>query len=68
MTERYLERHGVSARVEFSWGATEVKVPELAHAIVEVTETGASLRANHLRVVDMLLESAPWLIANRRSW
>jgi ATP phosphoribosyltransferase len=68
LTERYLKRHGVSARVEFSWGATEVKVPELADAIVEVTETGASLRANHLRVIDTLLESAPWLIANRESW
>jgi ATP phosphoribosyltransferase len=68
LTERYLKRHGVSARVEFSWGATEVKVPELADAIVEVTETGASLRANHLRVIDTLLESAPWLIANCGSW
>ncbi len=68
MTEKYLERHGVRARVEFSWGATEVKVPQLADAIVEVTETGASLRANHLRVVDTLLESAPWFIANRDSW
>jgi ATP phosphoribosyltransferase len=68
MTEKYLRRHGVKARVEFSWGATEVKVPELADAIVEVTETGSSLRANHLRVVDTLLESAPWLIANRDAW
>lgn len=68
LTERYLKRHGVHARVEFSWGATEVKVPQLADAIVEVTETGASLRANHLRVIDALLESAPWLIANRASW
>jgi ATP phosphoribosyltransferase len=58
----------VRARVEFSWGATEVKVPQLADAIVEVTETGASLRANHLRVVDTLLESAPWFIAHRASW
>ena len=65
MTERYLARHGVKARVEFSWGATEVKVPQLADAIVEVTETGSSLRANHLRVVDTLLESATWFIANR---
>jgi ATP phosphoribosyltransferase len=68
LTEKYLERHGVHARVEFSWGATEVKVPQLADAIVEVTETGASLRANHLRVVDTLLESAPWFIANRETW
>ena len=63
MTEKYLARKGVNARVEFSWGATEVKVPELADAIVEVTETGASLRANHLRVIETLLESAPWFIA-----
>ena len=68
MTEKYLERDGVKARVEFSWGATEVKVPDLADGIVEVTETGSSLRANHLRVVDTLLESAPWFIANRKSW
>jgi ATP phosphoribosyltransferase len=68
MTEKYLERNGVKARVEFSWGATEVKVPQLADAIVEVTETGSSLRANHLRVVDTLLESAPWFIANRAAW
>jgi ATP phosphoribosyltransferase len=68
LTEKYLERHGVHSRVEFSWGATEVKVPQLADAIVEVTETGASLRANHLRVVDTLLESAPWFIANRQTW
>jgi ATP phosphoribosyltransferase len=68
LTEKYLAKHGVKARVEFSWGATEVKVPQLADAIVEVTETGASLRANHLRVVDTLLESAPWFIANRASW
>ncbi|MFZ3331749.1 MAG: ATP phosphoribosyltransferase [Candidatus Acidiferrales bacterium] len=68
LTEQYLERNGVRARVEFSWGATEVKVPQLADAIVEVTETGASLRANHLRIVETLLESAPWFIANRASW
>ncbi|MGH7836335.1 MAG: ATP phosphoribosyltransferase [Candidatus Binataceae bacterium] len=68
LTEKYLERHGVKARVEFSWGATEVKVPQLADAIVEVTETGASLRANHLRIVDTLLESAPWFIAHHDSW
>ncbi len=68
LTEKYLVKHGVTARVEFSWGATEVKVPQLADAIVEVTETGASLRANHLRVVDTLLESAPWFIANRAVW
>jgi ATP phosphoribosyltransferase len=68
LTEQYLRKHGVKARVEFSWGATEVKVPQLADAIVEVTETGASLRANKLRIVDTLLESAPWFIANRDAW
>ncbi len=65
LTQKYLARHGVRARVEFSWGATEVKVPQLADAIVEVTETGASLRANHLRIVDTVLESATTFIANR---
>src|SRR6202158_1633759 len=64
LTKKYLERHGVSARVEFSWGATEVKVPQLADAIVEVTETGSSLRANHLRIVDTILESRTVFIAN----
>ena len=64
-TEKYLARHGVKARVEFSWGATEVKVPRLADAIVEVTETGASLRANRLRIVDTVLESATVFIMNR---
>jgi ATP phosphoribosyltransferase len=68
LTEQYLKKHGVKARVEFSWGATEVKVPQLADAIVEVTETGASLRANKLRIVDTLLESAPWFIANRDAY
>jgi ATP phosphoribosyltransferase len=68
MTEKYLERNAVHARVEFSWGATEVKVPRLADAIVEVTETGSSLRANHLRVVDTLLESSTRFIANRAAW
>jgi ATP phosphoribosyltransferase len=65
ITERYLEKHGVKARVDFSWGATEVKVPQLADAIVEVTETGASLRANRLRVVDTVLESVTVFIMNR---
>lgn len=68
MTEKYLARNGVNARVEFSWGATEVKVPQLADAIVEVTETGSSLRANHLRVIDTLLESATCFIANHAAW
>ena len=65
ITEQYLRRHNVSARVEFSWGATEVKVPQLADAIVEVTETGSSLRANRLRIVDTVLESATVFIMNR---
>jgi ATP phosphoribosyltransferase len=65
ITEDYLARHGVKARVEFSWGATEVKVPQLADAIVEVTETGSSLRANRLRIVDTVLESATVFIMNR---
>jgi len=68
LTEQYLARHGVTARVEFSWGATEVKVPLLADAIVEVTETGASLRAHHLRIIDTVLESATTFIANRNAW
>lgn len=65
LTKQYLARHGVNARVEFSWGATEVKVPQLADAIVEVTETGSSLRANRLRIVDTVLESRTVFIANR---
>jgi ATP phosphoribosyltransferase len=64
LTEAYLARHGVKARVEFSWGATEVKVPQLADAIVEVTETGSSLRANRLRIVDTVLKSATIFIMN----
>ena len=67
ITENYLARHGVSSRVEFSWGATEVKVPQLADAIVEVTETGSSLRANRLRIVDTVLESATVFIMNRQA-
>ncbi len=67
-TKRYLERNGVSAKVEFSWGATEVKPPELADAIVEVTETGSSLRANKLRIIETVLESNTQLIANVSSW
>lgn len=65
ITEKYLQKFGVKARVEFSWGATEVKVPQLADAIVEVTETGSSLRANRLRIVDTVLESATVFIMNR---
>ena len=64
ITEQYLQRHSVTARVDFSWGATEVKVPQLADAIVEVTETGSSLRANRLRIVDTVLESATVFIMN----
>jgi ATP phosphoribosyltransferase len=65
ITKDYLRKHKIKARVEFSWGATEVKVPELVDAIVDITETGSSLRANKLRIVDTLLESYPQLIANR---
>jgi len=68
VTRRYLERHGVQATVEFSWGATEVKVPHLVDAIVEGTETGATLRAHRLRIVDELLVSTPRWIANRRAY
>ncbi len=64
LTNQYLDRHGVIANVEFSWGATEVKPPRLVDAIVEVTETGSSLRANNLRIVDVVLESTTRLIAN----
>ena len=67
ITEKYLASHGVKARVEFSWGATEVKVPQLADAIVEVTETGSSLRANRLRILDTVLESATVFIMNRKA-
>ncbi len=68
MTKRYLDKHGVQAEIEFSWGATEAKVPELVDAIVELTETGASLRANNLRIVDVVLESTTKFIANRQAW
>ena len=67
-TKRYLASHGVKAKVEFSWGATEVKPPVLADAIVEVTETGSSLRANKLKIIDTVLESNTQLIANAASW
>ena len=65
MTKRYLAEHGVDASVEFSWGATEVKPPVLADAIVDVSETGSSLRANNLKVLDVVLKSTPRFIANR---
>lgn len=68
ITTRYLEKHGVKADVEFSWGATEVKAPELVDAIVEITETGSSLRANNLRIVETVLESTTRLIANKEAW
>src|SRR5262245_57251081 len=68
LTQDYLKRHGVEAHVEFSWGATEVKAPELVDAIVEITETGSSLRANKLRVVDEVLQTTPRLIANKQSF
>jgi ATP phosphoribosyltransferase len=64
MTRKYLAKHGVQAEVEFSWGATEVKVPELVDAIVDITETGSSLRANKLRIVDTLMESYPQFVAS----
>ena len=65
LTTRYLQKHGIKATVEFSWGATEVKVPELVDAIVDITETGTSLKANGLRIVDTITESFPQLIGNR---
>lgn len=68
LTTDYLARHGVKASVEFSWGATEVKPPRLADAIVEVTETGSSLKANNLRIVETLLESTTRFIANHDAW
>jgi ATP phosphoribosyltransferase len=68
LTKRFLEENGVTAKVEFSWGATEVKPPELADAIVEVTETGNSLRANNLRIVHEILQSTTRFIANKGAW
>lgn len=68
ITRRYLEQNGVQAEVEFSWGATEVKAPELVDAIVEITETGSSLRANDLRIVEEILTSTTRFIANKQAW
>jgi ATP phosphoribosyltransferase len=68
ITRAYLRRHKVKAEVEFSWGATEVKAHELVDAVVDITETGSSLRANRLRIVDTLLTSTPRLIANQQAW
>jgi ATP phosphoribosyltransferase len=65
LTRRYLAKHGVKAEIEFSWGATEVKVPDLVDAIADVTETGSSLRANKLRILATMMESSPHFIANR---
>ncbi len=67
-TRRYLQKRGVKATVEFSWGATEVKPPTLADAIVELTETGTTIKAHNLRIVETILESTTVLIANRESW
>ena len=68
ITRQYLKENGVNAEVEFSWGATEVKVPDLVDAIVDLTETGNSIRANNLRIVDTLLNTNTVLIANKVSW
>jgi len=68
VTRNYFRERGVEVKVEFSWGATEIKPPTLADAIVEITETGSSLRANHLRIVDTVLESNTQIIANTKSW
>jgi len=68
VTKAYLKEKGVRAEVEFSWGATEIKPPSLVDAIVELTETGRSLEANNLRIVDTVLKSTTWLIANKSSW
>ena len=68
LVKRYLKQNGVKADVEFSWGATEVKAPELVDAIVDLTETGSSLRANNLRIVDTILTSTTRFIANKKAW
>ena len=68
LTKAFLKKHDVVADVEFSWGATEVKVPEMVDAIVDLTETGSSLRANKLRIVDTILSTSTRLIANKESW
>lgn len=68
LTKDYLKMNKVNANVEFSWGATEVKPPRLADAIVEITETGSSLRANNLRIIETIIESTTKLIANKKSW
>lgn len=68
MARRFFEKSGVNVEVEFSWGATEVKVPDLVDAIIDITETGSSLRANKLRIVETLMESFPVLAANQAAW
>jgi len=68
LVERWLEKNGVKAEVEFSWGATEVKVPDLVDAIVDITETGSSLRANNLRIADTLMESYTQFVASNGAW
>ncbi len=68
LAQSYLREKGVRAEVEFSWGATEVKAPDLVDAIIELTETGSSLRANRLRIVDTVMESTTRFIANRAAW
>lgn len=67
-TKKYLRSKGIKAEVDFSWGATEVKPPHLADAIVELTETGASLRANNLRIIETILQSSTRFIANKKAW
>jgi len=68
VTKKYLKSQGVQAEVEFSWGATEAKVPDLVDAIVELTETGSSLRANNIRIIDEIMTSTTKLIANKSAW
>ena len=68
LTKQYLKKNGVTAEIEFSWGATEVKAPSLVDAIVELTETGSSLKANNLKIIDTVVESTTKLIANNESW
>ncbi len=68
LTKDYLAKHKVNAHVEFSWGATEIKAPKLVDAIVEITETGSSLRANNLKIVDVVVESTTKFIANKQAW
>ena len=68
VTKKYLKSQGVQAEVEFSWGATEAKVPDLVDAIVELTETGSSLRANNIRIIDEIMTSTTKLVANKSAW